>query len=72
MSVRKRLSNKSPMVSTVAVTAKTEERASMILASSYEPMNWIGINLEHEKFGAIFLEVLIDWNFLKSMTLIIR
>jgi hypothetical protein len=31
-------------------------------------MNWIGINLEQEKFGAIFLEVVIDWNFLESMT----
>ena len=67
MSVRKRLRAKSPRVSTVAETAKTEESALMILAS-LALVNWIGINLEHVKFGAIFLEVLIDWNFLKSMT----
>lgn len=67
MSVRKRLRAKSPRVNTVAETAKTEERVSMILAS-LAVVNWIGIILENVKLGAIFLEVVIDWNFLKSMT----
>ena len=63
MSVRKRLRAKSPRVSTVAETAKAEERESMILAS-LALVNWMGINLEQVKFGEIFLEVVIDWNFL--------
>jgi hypothetical protein len=63
MSVIKRLRAKSPRVSTVAETAKAEERESMILAS-LALVNWMGINLDHVKFGAMFLEVVIDWNFL--------